>query len=85
MTYFYVLENRQHELYYGSTRDLKKRLAEHRQGKSFSTRRSEWTLIYYEAYRDEADARLREQRIKQYGQARRQLLARIKTSRLHQS
>ncbi len=81
MFYFYVLENEMSELYYGSTNDLKRRLSEHRSGKSLSTKDSDWVLIYYEAYRTHEDARRRERQIKYYGQACAQLKKRISSSR----
>ncbi len=60
MFYFYVLENERKELYFGSTNDLRRRLAQHIRGDTKTTRKGEWQLIYYEAYRVEADARRRE-------------------------
>lgn len=85
MFYVYVLESDHGELYFGSTNDLKRRLNQHHRGESFSTRGKAWTLIYYKAYRNEADARLRESRIKQHGQAKAQLKKRFLNSRLKQS
>lgn len=81
MFYFYVLKSNTDELYFGSTNDLKRRLKEHNTGKSFATKGSLWKLIYYEAYASEIDARAREQRIKNYGQAWNQLKKRMKNSR----
>lgn len=81
MFYFYVIENQDGQLYLGSTNDLKRRLKEHVTGKSFATKGSDWKLIYYEAYNSESDARTREQRIKGFGQAYRQLKNRIINSR----
>jgi len=80
MYYFYVLQNTKGDLYYGSTNDLKRRMKEHHSGKSFSTRFSQWELVYYEAYRDESDARKRERSIKANGQAKRWLKERIRNS-----
>jgi putative endonuclease len=79
MHYFYVLQNGD-ELYFGSTNDLRKRIFDHNAGRSFSTRGARWKLVYYEAFADEQDARLREQRIKYHGQAKRRLKERIKNS-----
>ncbi|MCA9355006.1 GIY-YIG nuclease family protein [Candidatus Kaiserbacteria bacterium] len=81
MFYFYVIENYLGELYFGSTNDLKRRFIEHKTGKCFSTKGSDWKLIYYEAYRDESDASRREQRIKDHGQAVRHLKERLKNCR----
>jgi putative endonuclease len=80
MYYFYVLKNNNNELYFGSTRDLKKRFSEHNSGKSFSTEGHSWKLVYYEAYSSEIDTRKREQKIKQHGQAKRWLKNRIANS-----
>ncbi len=85
MYYVYVLENTENGLYYGSTNDLKRRLKEHQSGKVFSTKSKSWTLIYYEAYASEIDARTREQRLKMDGRAIRQLKDRLRNSRRHES
>jgi len=85
MFYFYALENEVGDLYFGSTKDLKRRLSEHQTGKVFSTKSHSWILIYYEAYRSETDARRRESRIKDHGAAKRQLKDRIRDSRLTKS
>ena len=81
MYYVYVLENEIGELYFGSTGDLKRRLREHQSGKSFATKGDNWTLIYYEAYRSETDARVREQSIKRYGGTKKHLKQRVARSR----
>ena len=73
MFYVYVIQNEDHEIYIGSTNDLRKRFREHNAGKSYATRGYFWRLVYYEAYLSESDAREREQRLKHYGQALRQL------------
>lgn len=82
MFYVYVLKSeKDHELYIGSTNDLRRRLREHQAGRSFSTSfRKPFALVYYEAYRNEQDARTREQKLKLRGQARRHLLDRISLS-----
>lgn len=69
MFYVYVLQSEVDEgLYIGFTGDLKRRLAEHQEGLSFSTSyRRPWRLIYYEAYLDEADALGRERYLKSGG------------------
>ncbi|MEX2340692.1 MAG: GIY-YIG nuclease family protein [Candidatus Paceibacterota bacterium] len=81
MYYFYVIENEEGELYFGSTDDLRRRFSEHQRSKSLSTRGHQWTLIYYEAYKSEFDARRREMQIKLHGQAKRQLKDRIRDCR----
>ena len=79
MFYLYVLGSKKDkELYIGSTNDLQKRLQEHNSGKVRSTKeRSPFSLLYYEAYGTEDEARLRESALKLRGQARSQLLKRI--------
>jgi putative endonuclease len=81
MFYVYVIENELHELYTGSSNDLKRRLHEHQSGKCVATKGHDWVLVYYEAYRVEADARLREQSIKHFGGTRKHLKSRIARSR----
>lgn len=78
MFYVYLLKNEQNELYYGCTKNLKKRFFEHNDHRSFYTKTNKWKLVYYEAYLDEADAWEREKQLKQYGQALAQLKRRIK-------
>ncbi|OGG70056.1 hypothetical protein A3F27_03250 [Candidatus Kaiserbacteria bacterium RIFCSPHIGHO2_12_FULL_53_13] len=85
MYYMYVLEDDSGELYFGSTNDLKRRLSEHRRGHSRTTKGRRMSLVYYEAYRAEADARRREDQMKLHGQAKRQLKDRIRESRRGQS
>ncbi len=82
MFYVYMLKSNSHdELYVGSTNDLRKRVLEHNNGKVYSTRNKKpYMLIYYEAYRVEADARRREKMLKLRGQARHQLITRLKDS-----
>lgn len=64
--YTYVLESRpDNKRYIGYTRDLRRREAEHFAGDVFSTSyRGTLSLIYYEACRDEHDARQRERYLK---------------------
>lgn len=82
MFYVYVLKSKKDtELYIGSTNDLKRRLSEHQNGKSFSTQfRRPFELVYYEAYKNEKDAREREQSLKLRGNTRRFLKIRIQRS-----
>ena len=73
MYFVYVLRNNiTGELYYGYTNNLDRRLEEHGHHK--------WDLIYYEAYVAESDAREREKKLKQYGQARSHLKNRLRNS-----
>ncbi len=66
MFYIYLLEScRNKEKYIGYTTDLRKRLVEHNQGLTVSTKRYRpWKLIYYEACIEESDAKRREKYLK---------------------
>ncbi len=79
MFYVYILKStKDNDLYCGSTNDLKRRFEEHNSGKSLSTKsRRPFDLIYYEAYKDESEARKRESSLKLRGQALVQLKKRI--------
>jgi len=66
------------ETYIGSTNNLKGRFVEHNLGKVTSTKRYRpWRLLYYEAFLDERLARKREQRLKNNGNALRELKKRV--------
>lgn len=59
MYYFYVLhfENNK-KFYYGYTSNLRRRLKDHASGQSdFTSRQSNFKLVFYEAYLNEKDAR----------------------------
>lgn len=64
--YTYVLESLTDKKYYiGYTNDLKRRVEEHNRGESKSTKpRRPLILIYYEACRNEQDAKRREKYLK---------------------
>jgi putative endonuclease len=67
MYYVYILQSikKPSWLYKGSTKDLKKRINEHNQGKTFSTAPySPFKLIYYEAYLLKEDVKAREKYLK---------------------
>ena len=77
MFYVYVLKNpKGPELYYGFSSNLRQRFAEHQQ----MPKHVHWELVYYEAYRNEHDARERERMLKHYGAARGHLKQRIARS-----
>ena len=80
MFYVYIIKSKKlKELYIGSTNNLKERLIKHNNGEVTSTKsKRPYELLYYEAFGVESDARRRESMLKCRGQARRQLLARIK-------
>jgi putative endonuclease len=64
MYYVYILRKYEgSEIYIGYTSDLKRRFKEH------NTKSRSWELVYYEAYKARKDARIREERLKYYGQA----------------
>jgi len=66
MFYVYVLQSEADwGLYIGMSGNLRRRLREHGQGESTSTKaRVPWKLIYYEAYLVKADAEGRERFLK---------------------
>ena len=82
MFYVYVLRSKKDgRSYIGSTTDLKRRFSEHQTGKVVSTKnRVPFELIYYESYKAERDARLREASLKLKSRAYAQLRKRIKNS-----
>lgn len=82
MFYVYVLRSeKDHKLYIGSTSNLRRRLEEHKHGKSTATNpRRPLSLPYYEAYIAEEDARNRESALKRRGQARKHLMNRLEKS-----
>ena len=84
MFYLYILKSKKdNNLYIGSTNNLKRRLLEHNNGESLSTKgRRPFELRYYESYYNESDARKREFLLKKDGRALSQLKLRIKNSLL---
>lgn len=80
MYYIYVIQNENKKKYVGYTKDLKRRISEHNKGYNRSTKNEKWELVYYEAFKNETDARDRELKLKQRGYAKRQLFERIKKS-----
>jgi putative endonuclease len=77
--YVYVLLNAESNRFYtGYTADLRKRLAEHNDGKSRYTRyNGPYKLIYYEACLNDEDAMSREKYLKS-GMGKRYLRNRVK-------
>ena len=82
MYYVYILKSKKdYLLYTGSTNDLRSRFKLHNSGKVYSTRnRRPFELVYYEAYRSEKDARMREHNLKLRSNALNQLKRRIQGS-----
>ena len=83
MYYVYLLQYGNEERHYiGCTKNLRKRVREHRAGNGgqTTTRVSDpdkWRLIYYEAYPTKSAAHDREEKLKQYGSALQKLKKRI--------
>lgn len=58
MFYFYVLKLKNGKFYYGFTSNLKRRIQEHKSGKSvFTSKNGQFDLIFYEAYINKDDAK----------------------------
>lgn len=78
MYYVYILQDQiTKDIYVGSTKDLVKRFQQHVGGKTYSTNKyKKLKLMYYEAYLTETNARLREKKLKQHGNAKRELYRR---------
>ena len=68
MFYLYVLQNKETDRYYiGSTNNLERRLKEHQNGKTRTTRILKTNeLVYFEEYQIEKEARDREKKLKSY-------------------
>jgi len=78
MYFVYLQVDKQNKIYIGYTSDLDRRTSEHYAGKVYTTSRmDEPRLFYYEAYLDEAAAKLRERKLKQYGSSYHGLLKRL--------
>ena len=79
MHYVYVLKKPESSMVYiGYSANLKQRIAEHNR----SANHRGWLLVYYEAYRHQTDARMRERKLKQYGSSWGSLKKRIPNSML---
>jgi len=82
MYYVYILKSEKSKwVYIGYTNNLKRRLAEHKAGKSVTTARlGPMELVYYEAFKSSNDAKTREGRLKKYGASLGHLKKRIRES-----
>jgi len=71
MYYIYILKSKKDKkLYIGFTTQLNRRIKQHNDGESLSTKsRRPFEIIYYEAYRSEKDARKREKNLKLFSKA----------------
>lgn len=74
MHYVYVIYSRKgRKLYKGSTKDLKRRFAEHNRGEVLSTKAwIPWELLYYEVFANKTDA-LREELFLKSGKGKERL------------
>ena len=82
MYWTYIIKSKQNSsLYVGSTSNLERRIKEHNEGKSRSTKKYiPWTLVYTEGYFSKEDALHREKNLKYFGKVYAQLKRRIKNS-----
>ena len=82
MFYVYILKSKKDgKLYIGYSGNLRQRVREHGNGKVESTKnRRPLELVYYEAYKDEDDAKGRERSFKHSGSVYNGLIKRIKKS-----
>ena len=82
MHYVYLLKSKKDSsIYIGCTNDLKRRFAEHNDKKNVSTKhKAPFQLVYYEAYKSQADAKHRENMLKHFSGSTIHLKKRIKNS-----
>ncbi len=87
--YVYLLRSKSHpcayrrgkSLYIGCTSDLQKRILEHKNGRSYSTKKMlPIELVYFEVFRLKKDAFEKEKHLKYYGSALRNLKNRLKNT-----
>lgn len=79
MYYVYLLRDNSGKFYIGYSANLKRRIREHNQKKTYTTKRMhDPKLIYYEAYLGEIEAKEREKKLKQYGSSYHGLIKRLK-------
>ena len=78
MFYVYILQDSNKKLYIGYSSNLKRRIEEHTRGRVYTTKRmNDPTLIYYEAYVYESEAKTREKKLKQFGSSYHGLIKRL--------
>ena len=75
MYYVYLLQSLKNgNLYIGCASDLKKRILEHNQNKSYHTKKyTPWRIVYFEGYISKDDAYNREKKLKLHKQGLRRL------------
>ena len=75
---YLIRSKKDKSIYIGLTQNLKRRLAEHNSGQTFSTKsKVPWELIYCEIYKSEEDAKKREESLKLHARALAQLKRRL--------
>lgn len=78
MHYVYILRDLEGRHYIGYTSDLKRRIQEHNNLQTRTTKRmNQPALFYYEAYITESSAKLREKKLKQFGSSYTGLMKRL--------
>ncbi len=79
MYYVYLLRSKNDGVWYvGYTNNLRRRLTEHNDGKSFTTKfHMPYELMYYEAFLTEQSAKERELKLKHHGKGLSELKRRI--------
>ena len=77
MFYVYILQS-ETSFYVGFSADLRRRVSQHNDGSTHSTRGRKWRLVYYEAYLSRGAAIKRERVLKNDGRTRRHLMERIR-------
>jgi len=82
MHILYLIQSKKDfSFYIGTTSDLRRRIEEHNQGLSLSTKNKRpWLLIYCEIYRSRKDAMERERKLKKHKMGWIKLKERIKNS-----
>jgi len=82
MYFVYIIKSKKNDsLYIGITNEVPRRLREHNEGKTFSTKRYlPWYLVYVEGYYNKENAEDREKKLKQFGKVYSQLKRRISRS-----
>ena len=82
MHYVYFIQSvHTKQLYIGRTNNIIRRLREHNEGNTFSTRKyAPWVLVYLEGYFSMENAVHRERTLKQFGKVYSQLKRRIQKS-----
>ncbi len=80
MYYVYIIKSKKDgSIYVGCTNDLRKRIIQHNENKSYYTKHNgPWEVRYYEAFYSKADAFSREDRLKNNARGLQELKKRLK-------